>query len=263
MSDPLNPTPADNYAPYAPDGSGSASYAPSQGGYAPATQDQQSYAPNGSGDASYAPSQDGYAASAQGQQPQFGQLGADQYTQYGQGTQASYGQPGADQYAQYGQGPQTSYGQPGADQYAQYGQGPQASYGQPGADQYAQYGQGPQASYGQPQQDYGQQAYGQPTYGQPVYGQPMYPSPASAQFDSLRTQAIIAIVVSVISWFVLWFLVSIPSVIWSFIIDSNAKNQGAPQNIRSLTKAAKIVSIVMVSIQAFFFILGVIVAILD
>ena len=244
MSDPLNPTPADNYAPYAPDGSGSASYAPSQGGYAPATQDQQSYAPNGSGDASYAPSQDGYAASAQGQQPQFGQ-------------------PGADQYAQYGQGAQASYGQPGADQYAQYGQGAQASYGQPGADQYAQYGQGPQASYGQPQQDYGQQAYGQPTYGQPVYGQPMYPSPASAQFDSLRTQAIIAIVVSVISWFVLWFLVSIPSVIWSFIIDSNAKNQGAPQNIRSLTKAAKIVSIVMVSIQAFFFILGVIVAILD
>ena len=239
MSDPLNPTPADNYAPYAPDGSGSASYAPSQGGYAPATQDQQSYAPDGSGDASYAPSQDGYAASAQGQQPQFGQPGVDQYAQYGQGTQASYGQPGADQYTQYGQGTQASYGQPGADQYAQYGQGPQASYGQP------------------------QQAYGQPTYGQPVYGQPMYPSPASAQFDSLRTQAIIAIVVSVISWFVLWFLVSIPSVIWSFIIDSNAKNQGAPQNIRSLTKAAKIVSIVMVSIQAFFFILGVIVAILD
>ena len=239
MSDPLNPTPADNYAPYAPDGSGSASYAPSQGGYAPATQDQQSYAPNGSGDASYAPSQDGYAASAQGQQPQFGQPGVDQYAQYGQGSQASYGQPGADQYAQYGQGAQASYGQPGADQYAQYGQGTQASYGQP------------------------QQAYGQPTYGQPVYGQPMYPSPASAQFDSLRTQAIIAIVVSVISWFVLWFLVSIPSMIWSFIIDSNAKNQGAPQNIRSLTKAAKIVSIVMVSIQAFFFILGVIVAILD
>lgn len=244
MSDPLNPTPADNYAPYAPDGSGSASYAPSQGGYAPATQDQQSYAPDGSGDASYAPSQDGYAASAQGQQPQFGQPGVDQYAQYGQGAQASYGQPGADQYTQ-----QPQFGQPGTDQYAQYGQGPQASYGQP------------QQDYGQ--QAYGQQAYGQPTYGQPVYGQPMYPSPASAQFDSLRTQAIIAIVVSVISWFVLWFLVSIPSVIWSFIIDSNAKNQGAPQNIRSLTKAAKIVSIVMVSIQAFFFILGVIVAILD
>ena len=194
MSDPLNPTPADSAPqPYA---------APSP------------YAPEGSGSASY-------AASPQAQQPQFGQAGADQYAQYGQGPQASYGQP------------QQAYGQ--------------QAYGQP--------------AYGQPA--YGQQAYGQPAYGQPVYGQPMYTSPASAQFDSLRTQAIIAIVVSVISWFFLWLLLSIPSVIWSFIIDSNAKKQGAPQNILSLAKAAKIVSIIMVSIQAFFFILAVIVALLD
>ena len=194
MSDPLNPTPADSATqPYA---------APSP------------YAPEGTGSASY-------AASAQDQQPQ-------------------YGQPGADQYAQYGQGPQASYGQP------------QQAYGQ--------------QAYGQQaysQQAYGQPAYGQQAYGQPVYGQPMYTSPASTQFDSLRTQAIIAIVLSVISWFIFWLLLSIPSVIWSFIIDSNAKNQGAPQSILSLTKAAKVVSIVMVSIQAFFIILWVIVALLD
>ena len=203
MSDPLNPTPADSATqPYA---------APSP------------YAPEGTGSASY-------AASAQDQQPQYGQPGADQYAQYGQ--------PGADQYAQYGQGPQASDGQPA------YGQ---PAYGQP--------------AYGQPA--YGQPAYGQPAYGQPVYGQPMYTSPASTQFDSLRTQAIIAIVLSVISWFIFWLLLSIPSVIWSFIIDSNAKNQGAPQSILSLTKAAKVVSIVMVSIQAFFIILWVIVALLD
>ena len=202
MSDPLNPTPADSATqPYA---------APSP------------YAPEGTGSASY-------AASPQAQQPQFGQPGADQF-----------GQPGADQYAQYGQGPQASYGQPQQD----YGQ---PAYGQP--------------AYGQPA--YGQPAYDQPAYGQPVYGQPMYTSPSSAQFDSLRTQAIIAIVLSVISWFIFWFLLSIPSVIWSFIIDSNAKNQGAPQSILSLTKAAKVVSIVMVSIQAFFIILWVIVALLD
>ena len=142
----------------------------------------------------------------------------------------------------------------GSASYAASAQDQQPQYGQPGADQYAQYGQGSQASYGD---------YGQPAYGQPMYGQPMYTSPSSAQFDSLRTQAIIAIVLSVISWFIFWFLLSIPSVIWSFIIDSNAKNQGAPQSILSLTKAAKVVSIVMVSIQAFFIILGVIVAILD
>ena len=161
--------------------------------------------------------------------------GSASYTASAQAQQPQFGQPGADQYAQYGQGPQASYGQP------------QQAYGQP--------------AYGQPA--YGQPAYGQPAYGQPVYGQPMYTSPASTQFDSLRTQAIIAIVLSVISWFIFWLLLSIPSVIWSFIIDSNAKNQGAPQNILSLTKAAKVVSIVMVSIQAFFIILWVIVALLD
>ena len=159
---------------------------------------------------------------------------------------ASYAASPQAQQPQFGQAGADQFGQPGADQYAQYGQ-PQQAYGQ--------------SAYGQPA--YGQPAYGQPAYGQPVYGQPMYTSPASTQFDSLRTQAIIAIVLSVISWFIFWLLLSIPSVIWSFIIDSNAKNQGAPQNILSVTKAAKIVSIIMVSIQAFFIILWVIVALLD
>ena len=93
MSDPLNPTPADSAPqPYA---------APSP------------YAPEGSGSASY-------AASPQAQQPQFGQVGADQYAQYGQGPQASYGQPqqayGQQAYGQpvYGQQVygQPAYGQP-------------------------------------------------------------------------------------------------------------------------------------------------------
>ena len=98
MSDPLNPTPADFATqPYA---------APSP------------YAPEGSGSASY-------TASAQIQQPQFAQPGADQYAQYGQGPQASYGQPqqayGQQAYGQPAYG-QQAYGQP------MYGQ---PMYGQP------------------------------------------------------------------------------------------------------------------------------------
>ena len=89
MSDPLNPTPADFATqPYA---------APSP------------YAPEGSGSASY-------TASAQAQQPQFGQPGADQYAQYGQPQQA-YGQQAYSQQA-YGQ---QAYGQPAYGQQA-YGQ---------------------------------------------------------------------------------------------------------------------------------------------
>ena len=82
MSDPLNPTPADFATQPYP--------APSP------------YAPEGSGSASY-------TASAQAQQPQFGQPGADQYAQYGQAPQGAYGQ--APQGA-YGQAPQGAYGQP-------------------------------------------------------------------------------------------------------------------------------------------------------
>ena len=96
MSDPLNPTPADS--------------APQQ--YAAPSP----YAPEGSGSASY-------AASPQAQQPQFGQVGADQYAQYGQGPQASYGQQAYGQQA-YGQ---QAYGQPAYGQQA-YGQ---PVYGQP------------------------------------------------------------------------------------------------------------------------------------
>lgn len=98
MSDPLNPTPADFATqPYA---------APSP------------YAPEGSGSASY-------TASAQPQQPQFGQPGADQYAQYGQGPQASYGQP-QQAYGQQAYG-QQAYGQPAYGQ-PMYGQ---PMYGQP------------------------------------------------------------------------------------------------------------------------------------
>ena len=127
MSDPLNPTPAQ---PYAPEGTGAASYVPQQDAYAASAQAQQPYAPEGAGMASAAaqpyapegagtasalPQQDAYAASAQAQQPQFAQPGVNQYTQYGQAPQGAYGQA-------------------------------------------------PQGAYGQPQQ-----AYGQPMYGQPMY----------------------------------------------------------------------------------------------
>lgn len=124
MSDPLNPTPADSATqPYA---------APSP------------YAPEGTGSASY-------AASPQAQQPQFGQPGADQF---GQSGADQFGQPGADQYAQYGQGSQASYGQPqqayGQQAYGQQAYGQQAygqqAYGQPAYGQQA-YGQ---PMYGQP-----------------------------------------------------------------------------------------------------------------
>ena len=163
--------------------------------------------------------------------------------------QAGYGQPG---YAQGGYG-QGAYGQPG---YAQpgYGQGAygQGGYGQPG------YGQG---GYGQP--GYGQGAYGQPGYGQPVYGSPMYSSAMSGEFDSMRTQAIFAMVLAVVSFFFAPLILTIPAMVWAIINHSKAERMGAPSPTLSITKASKIVTIIATSFIFFLVFVAIIVGIFD
>ena len=217
MSDPLNPTPAQ---PYAPEGTGAASYVPQQDAYAASAQAQQPYAPEGAGTASALPQQDAYAASAQAQQPQFAQ-------------------PGANQYAQYGQAPQGAYGQ--APQGA-YGQAPQGAYGQ---SPQGAYGQAPQGAYGQPQQ----------AYGQPMYGQPMYAPSAGKDFSYIQICSFVAIGVSVFSWLLFYLFLSIPAMIGAIILNVKAKREGAPQNIVTISKIAMIVTIVMASLQLLILIL--------
>ena len=153
--------------------------------------------------------------------------------------QAGYGQPG---YAQPGYG-QGGYAQPG------YGQG---AYGQPG------YGQG---AYGQGA--YGQPGYGQGGYGQPVYGQPMYASAMSGEFDSMRTQAIIAMVLAVVSFFVAPLILTIPAMVWAIINHSKAERMGAPSPTLSITKASKIVTIIATSFIFFLVFVAIIVGIFD
>ena len=163
--------------------------------------------------------------------------------------QAGYGQGG------YGQG---AYGQPG---YAQPGYG-QGAYGQPG---YAQpgYGQGAygQGAYGQP--GYGQGGYGQPGYGQPVYGSPMYSSAMSGEFDSMRTQAIFAMVLAVVSFFFAPLILTIPAMVWAIINHSKAERMGAPSPTLSITKASKIVTIIATSFIFFLVFVAIIVGIFE
>ena len=178
----------------------------------------------------YGQSPDGQAINAGYDQAGYGQGG------YGQG---AYGQPG---YAQGG------YGQPG---YAQGG------YGQPG------YGQG---AYGQPgygQGAYGQPGYGQGAYGQPVYGSPMYSSAMSGEFDSMRTQAIFAMVLAVVSFFIAPLILTIPAMVWAIINHSKAERMGAPSPTLSVTKAAKVVTIIATSFIFFLVFVAIIVGILD
>lgn len=183
----------------------------------------------------YGQSPDGQAISAAYDQAGYGQAG------YGQG---GYGQPG---YAQPGYG-QGAYGQGG---YGQPGYG-QDGYGQPG------YGQD---GYGQP--GYGQPGYGQGAYGQPVYGQPMYSSAMSGEFDSMRTQAIFAMVLAVVSFFFAPLILTIPAMVWAIINHSKAERMGAPSPTLSITKASKIVTIIATSFIFFLVFVAIIVGIFD
>ena len=163
--------------------------------------------------------------------------------------QAGYGQPG---YAQPGYG-QGAYGQPG---YAQPGYG-QPGYGQGG---YAQPGYG-QGAYGQGA--YGQPGYGQGGYGQPVYGSPMYSSAMSGEFDSMRTQAIFAMVLAVVSFFFAPLILTIPAMVWAIVNHSKAERMGAPSPTLSITKASKIVTIIATSFIFFLVFVAIIVGIFD
>lgn len=182
------------------------------------------------------------SGSAYGQSPD-GQAISAAYDQAGYG-QAGYGQGG------YGQG---AYGQPG---YAQPGYG-QGAYGQDG------YGQ---PGYGQPgygQDGYGQPGYGQGGYGQPVYGSPMYSSAMSGEFDSMRTQAIFAMVLAVVSFFVAPLILTIPAMVWAIVNHSKAERMGAPSPTLSITKASKIVTIIATSFMFLLVFVAIIVGILD
>ena len=167
----------------------------------------------------------------------------------GQAINAGYDQAGYGQ-AGYSQG---GYGQPG---YAQPGYG-QGAYGQPG---YAQPGYG-QGAYGQGA--YGQPGYGQGGYGQPVYGSPMYSSAMSGEFDSMRTQAIFAMVLAVVSFFVAPLILTIPAMVWAIVNHSKAERMGAPSPTLSITKASKIVTIIATSFIFFLVFVAIIVGILD
>ena len=180
------------------------------------------------------------SGSAYGQAPDGQAIGA-AYDQAGY-VQAGYGQGGYGQSA-YGQAPQQAYGQPG---YAQGG------YGQPG---YAQPGYG-QGAYGQP-------GYGQGGYGQPVYGSPMYSSAMSGEFDSMRTQAIFAMVLAVVSFFFAPLILTIPAMVWAIINHSKAERMGAPSPTLSITKASKIVTIIATSFIFFLVFVAIIVGIFD
>ena len=125
-------------------------------------------------------------------------------------------------------------------------------------DLYAQqtpYGPAASAPYGQPEAAYGQQpAYGMPNgtaYSQPTpaYAQPYYATSNLVAYADLRSNAQLAMILAVISFFTVYLLLSFPAMVWSFTLRTKAKDLEAPEDIKSLTNTAVIVTSICASLQ--------------
>lgn len=121
---------------------------------------------------------------------------------------------------------------------------------------YASTPSGPQPPYGQQPQcaqaPYGQQqyGYGQPVAGQLVYGQYGYAPVDTHRYDNIRTFAIVALILSIVSWFTYYLFQSVPVMIWAIVLARKARADGVPPSVRSAANSARIVSIIMVLLQA-------------
>lgn len=125
-------------------------------------------------------------------------------------------------------------------------------------DPYSQqtpYGPAASAPYGQPEAAYGQQpAYGMPNgtaYSQPApaYAQPYYVSSNLAAVANLRSNAQLAMILAGVSFLTVYLLLSFPAMVWSFTLHTKAKDLDAPQDIKSLTNTAVVVTSICASLQ--------------
>ena len=125
-------------------------------------------------------------------------------------------------------------------------------------DPYAQqspYGPAASASYGQPEAAYGQQqspgvpggaVYGQPT---PAYAQPYYATSNLVAYADLRSNAQLAMILAGVSFLCFYLFLSFPAMVWSFTLRTKAKDLEAPEDIKSLTNTAVIVTSICASLQ--------------
>ena len=125
-------------------------------------------------------------------------------------------------------------------------------------DPYAQqtpYGPAASAPYGQPEAAYGQQpAYGMPNgtaYSQPTpaYAQPYYATSNLVAYADLRSNAQLAMILAGVSFLCFYLFLSFPAMVWSFTLRTKAKDLEAPEDIKSLTNAAVIVTSICASLQ--------------
>ena len=139
---------------------------------------------------------------------------------------------------QPGYGQQQSYGTGGAYGQSAYGQSA-AGYDQ-SAGQYG-YAQNGYAQAGQP--PYGESAYG------PTYGQPAYTPPNTYQYESIRSNSTIVIILAALSFFTFGLLMSVPAWVWGQMLVTNAQTSNAPMDVLDKARMGRLIAMIISIVQ--------------
>ena len=155
------------------------------------------------------------------------------------------------QQPSYGQ--QQSYGTGGAYGQSAYGQSA-AGYDQ-SAGQYG-YAQNGYAQNGYAQNGYAQNGYaqaGQPPYGEsaygPTYGQPAYTPPNTYQYESIRSNSTIVIILAALSFFTFGLLMSVPAWVWGHMLVTNAQTSNAPMDVLDKARMGRLIAMIISIVQ--------------
>ena len=131
-------------------------------------------------------------------------------------------------------------------QQPSYGQ--QQSYGTGGA-----YGQ---SAYGQSAAGYDQNGYAQavqPPYGEsaygPTYGQPAYTPPNTYQFESIRSNSTIVIILAALSFFTFGLLMSVPAWVWGHMLVESAQASNAPMDVLDKARMGRLIAMIIAIVQ--------------
>ena len=139
---------------------------------------------------------------------------------------------------QPGYGQQQSYGTGGA--YGQSAYGQSATGYDQSAGQYG-YAQNGYAQAGQP--PYGESAYG------PTYGQPAYTPPNTYQYESIRSNSTIVIILAALSFFTFGLLMSVPAWVWGHMLVTNAQTSNAPMDVLDKARMGRLIAMIISIVQ--------------
>ena len=136
-------------------------------------------------------------------------------------------------------------------QQPSYGQ--QQSYGTGGAYGQSAYGQ---SAAGYDQNGYAQAGYAQGGYAQggyaqagPTYGQPAYTPPNTYQFESIRSNSTIVIILAALSFFTFGLLMSVPAWVWGHMLVENAQASNAPMDVLDKARMGRLIAMIIAIVQ--------------